>query len=993
MIFKYLRSAHLLLGILSTWPTASGQIPGPSDTYYWQSRNRLLLLACDGAVSKQERMRYLANAELRFPDDAFKRLYFSYLDQLNQNEPNIDLALEYIFNKYGISGATADLAAKTALFYFNQKKYKEASHYFEMAREAAAPYRFEQAICAMVQHQYHEAICHFQQVNDRSELTDLPFYIGYCHYRIGAYHQAIESFNNIRPQSRYSKAKEYCISICYYFKPDKEKAVEHAEQALTKGVESPYVSDLHLLVGMHHYDRMNFSKAAAHLQQYEASAQIVGQEEQYALAMCLQKTGEYKNAIPRWQSLADADGPIGHFALLHLAECRYAVGDYQGAIMAFKKASQCAAVGEVQRKASYLYGKSLAMVKRDAEALKYLSAIPPNDLHFDEAQSLIKDILLRTEHIDAALKIIDSLTNQGDQIWRTRHLLYYFKALELLSLHESPQAKALLLQVTQQSKDPALVAKCYFRLAEIHYAANDFVQAQGYLRQVNVQGLGTELSPYYYYTAAYIHLQLNQVSEALSSFQKCMPYAGQMSRAFNEDVQLRIADCYAQLKQYDQAIILYGELRHASNSHAAYARLQYANFLMGMHRKDSAATAFEEFLEKHPESHLMREAKWRLGLIYESTGRQDKAVKIWSDLATAAFAEKAYYNDALLKLGLHYYQRNDYETAIGFYTRVLERKSDPDYYQTALASIKEIYTINLNNPQAYIEFVEKIGNPLSQGNRDSVLFETGEFHFHNKEYEKAIGPLSAYVTNHPTGLHIAKARFYRAECYMLLKRFDEALEDFRDVISKLQGEDKKTALQKAIAIAYEHNKQYRDCIHWIKEYLPMCTDKKQYAQFAVMGLKSAYYQMQSDDVYYFADKIDGAYIHRADSINLGYMVGKIAYQRGDFQKALSYLNGVTKLTRSAKALEAKYLIAQIYFNKGEYLLAEKMTDRLIQDAFEHPEWIAKGLLLIADIYIQQGEWFSARASLDALLEQYTDAQLLEEAREKIKRIDQMEARR
>ena len=100
-------------------------------------------------------------------------------------------------------------------------------------------------------------------------------------------------------------------------------------------------------------------------------------------------------------------------------------------------------------------------------------------------------------------------------------------------------------------------------------------------------------------------------------------------------------------------------------------------------------------------------------------------------------------------------------------------------------------------------------------------------------------------------------------------------------------------------------------------------------------------------------------------------VRAMAYiNQGESNKALPDLLALSKDTRTAHGAEAKYLLAQIYFNENKDEQAEKVLEEFAQQGTPHQYWLARGFILWSDIYMRKGDMAQARAYLNNLQNNY-----------------------
>jgi TolA-binding protein len=81
---------------------------------------------------------------------------------------------------------------------------------------------------------------------------------------------------------------------------------------------------------------------------------------------------------------------------------------------------------------------------------------------------------------------------------------------------------------------------------------------------------------------------------------------------------------------------------------------------------------------------------------------------------------------------------------------------------------------------------------------------------------------------------------------------------------------------------------------------------------------------------------------------------------------------LSKDTRTAFGAEAKYLLAQYYFDGKQINKAKEIVQDYIRQGTPHAYWLARSFILMSDIFASEGDKLQARQYLESLQNNYTN---------------------
>ena len=120
-------------------------------------------------------------------------------------------------------------------------------------------------------------------------------------------------------------------------------------------------------------------------------------------------------------------------------------------------------------------------------------------------------------------------------------------------------------------------------------------------------------------------------------------------------------------------------------------------------------------------------------------------------------------------------------------------------------------------------------------------------------------------------------------------------------------------------------------------------------------------------------------------------LGKAAMEKGDYETAKDEFLNTLNTARDEYGAEAKYLLGKIFYLTKDYDQCYETLIGLNNDFSSYQEWVGKAFLLLADNFVAQEDDFQAKATLQSLIEHFPDPAVKEEARQKLKAIEERQA--
>lgn len=922
------------------------------------------------------------------------------------------LILEFV-RTYAPNPISNQALVEVASYYYNARKYEKAIDFFSrvpttgMSREQKAEVKFKLGYSLFVEKQFEKAKANFRSIKDLKNDYYYPtnYYLGLCYFFEGNYDAAIAQFRIVEAARKYKPHVPYYLAQIYFAERRYDELIAYAEPRVKqRGVRKE--KEIKQLIGQAYFEKGQYQNALPFLEYYAGRNSRLREEELYQIGYTYYQVGDYTKAIQYLKDLTTVDSDIGQNAMFILGDSYLRVNQRQYARTAFGNAKRMPYDKDIQEEALWNYAKLSYELKDPREAINALKELRPESPYYLEAQELMSEIFLSYRNYQQALDIIEGLPNRTPQLQETYQKVAYFRGLQLLQNGEMDAAKQYFETSLDVSLDARTRALAIYWLGDIAhrdeaYNASIRLMNQFLTLAKILSNLPDESSIFTAnYTQGYNYLKQDNYTAALGFFEETV--AGiKRNRSFIRnrkveqqvlgDATLRAGDCLFKRNQYVRAVDYYDQAINKQYTGFEYALYQKAIIEGLLGRTSAKVLALEEIVQNHPESQYADDALLALGTTYQEIGQLSKAAEPLKQLLRNYQGKSDLVTKALLRLGLISYNQGNLEGAINYYKQVFANNPDASESNLALASLEEIYVDDLGQPDAYFAFLETVQGNVENEVRDSINFRAAESQFENANYERAVQSYTDYLRKFPRGLYTLPATYHRAESYAVLRQYSNALQDYATVVDKGQSRYYVKALEKAALIAYNHEKDFLLSYDLFSELEEVATSPEQRFEAQLGALRAAYRVGKDDAVYSLARKV--ATNPNASQLQVAaanFYLGKMAYDRQDYENALTAFNEVIRLSDNEQTAEARYLKAYIYYLRRDLEKAQEICINANKESSGYPFWVAKSVILLSDILREKGDLYNARAALEALLENYDgDPKLVNEARQKLQTINSL----
>lgn len=924
------------------------------------------------------------------------------------NDKDAEPLLQDYYKKYHETDKRRLIYFYLGKYYFQNKKYADASEWFaKVNTEDLTPvqlteYKFDQAYSYFIKKKFDEAKPLFREIKDEDGKYFYPsnyYYAFICFYQKN-YNEALKSFTAIQDSKMYASVIPYYLSQIYFLNKEYERTIAYIKQSLGN-TEIMYQDEMKHLLGESYFQLNNYTDALPLLEEFVAKNQKVRKEDIYELGFSQYHLGQYEKAVTNLVQLNLLNEKMGQNSTYALADCYLHLGQKDKARSAFQSASTMDFDNEIKQTSLFQYAKLSFELNNTSDAITALETYlkdNPTGRYVDESNEILANVLIKTKNYEKAYKIMEGLPSMTPAMKEAYQRVTYYRAVEVFNDKKYDEAIELCDKSLKFPSVQEFAALATYMRGECYYFRNEFDKSIE-----NYQLFNRAMKPYMEekldvsefrseYNIGYDYFKKKDFRAARIHFRAAQEQASETKdrkgvQALNPDLTMRLGECYFITKDYPNALAQYEKIITFNWTGVEYALYQKAIVLGLLNRNSEKIAALNTLISSYPKSIYIDQAIFEKGETYTDMENNEAALASYKEVISrfpnSSLAPKAY-----LKTALALYNSNRKDEALGYYKDAIKNYPSSSESKRAISAIKDL-SVELGRPDEYAAYAS------SETEKDSLTYEAAENAYVNNDCVKAITLFQTYYSRFPNGIFFNEAHNYRAECLLRSKSYPNALGDYEAIVANKYSKFYEHALLNASGIAlYEVGDTEKAYDLYLKLFDASTSTANTYT--AILGVMSTAYHLEKyQQASEYADKILSNPSSKEDHVNDAlYIKGKCAYMQKQNDIAYINFNRLSNATVSEKAAEAKYMVAQLQYEKGEYKASLDTCFRLKNRFASYDYWVVKGFILIADNYRAMNNSFQAKATLESIIENYKgDQTLISEARTKLETLQNDELKK
>lgn len=868
-------------------------------------------------------------------------------------------------------------------------KYKQANRAFakvnanNLSRESQPAFLFYWGYTFLQQKNYDRALNYFLRLKNQNSLyaPHARYYAGYCYYCQQDFQSALAEFLSVEQLGGYKQIAPYYIIQIDYAQGHYDQVYQRANQLLDTYPNNENNYELHRMLGELYYQDKAYSEAIDHLQAYYTHAKEQKQtplrNDIYLLGVANYQVGKYQDAIQQLKLVKEQKDSISESTYLHLGHSYLRLGDQERAKLSYAAAMRFKINDRLREEAmynyvqiTYLQGSALG---ESITAFQDFLREYPNTQYANKVYALMADMYMNSKNYQAAYEALSEVSQPDHKMQTTMQYLRYQMGVDAFlrgNMPESIKWTTLVIDHEPASSDYKtealfLRADSKYRLLQYPACLEDIALFE---QQANAATSHNHTAALY--LKAYALFNQQQLNQSELIFRQYLDKADSRQTTYSDALN-RLGDCQFHYRQFDNAITTYDRTIQLANYGVDYALFQKGYALGLLHRYTEKIQTLEQLSDRHPRSDYADDALYETARALLQLEKNEQAANVYTRLL-GQYPNSNKASKSALELGMTYRTLRQYDKAIQAYKNTIEKYAGSEEAYAALEGLEQVYveTNNINDYLAYTKTLGKI-NMQASTQEDSLIYVTAELQYIMGNYQQAAAGLTTYLTSFcPQGRYCITAQYYAANSFYQLRQYDMAIEHY-SALADIEGNPHmEEACMRVAELSYD-NGQFRTAHYYFQRMLQYASSAANRTTALLGMLRCGQHEADLTDMIDVATQLleqnDITEPVRQEAL---YYRAKTNFQNQQYGLSIVDLTPLAKEVRTTIGAEAKYLLAEAYFQLGSVELAEQEIMSFTQMQTSQQYWLAKSLILLSDINILRGDTFQAKQYLLALQANY-----------------------
>ncbi len=895
------------------------------------------------------------------------------------------LRLEEYKRQFPYSSQLHEVQFMLGVLYAEAKRYKPANKEFSavvpkyLSKSHQVDFLFYKGYVLVQLEDYKSAATAFQELIKSKTRYDAAgkYYYAYCCYEQHNYAVALPYFLELEQHTAYKNIVPYYIIQIYYKQQNYDQVLARAEKILSQNPNNEHNAEVYRILGEIYFQKSAYAQAIQYLSVYVQSATQAQREDLYLLGLAYYQTADYANAVKYLSRVTTEADVMSENAYLHLGFSYIRLGDLNNARLAFGAATRTTFDVSVHEEAMYNYAlttyETTTAFGEAVTAFRDFLKLYPNSVYADKAYACLVDVFMSTKNYRTALNALSEIHDPAGKLLAAKSHLLYHLGTEAYAQNNFDEAIRHFTEVLTLPGMQYTTESLFWR-SESHYRQKNYAACLSDLQKYFAAS-DVRKSPNYIlanYSAGYAYFATKNYAQAQRYFLTYLSLQKNQDNTYIDALN-RVGDSYFYVRNFAQADAYYAKVVASGAFGTDYAMFQRGCVLGLLKRYDDKIVSLEKLVKDYPKSEYADDALYEIARAHLIVERNQEAITAYNRLLQG-YPNSSLARKTALEIGMVHYNMKAYEACIEAYKKVIANYPGSEESYVALDGLQSVY-VELNRVSDYLAYVKSLGRMIkidaSENQEDSLTYMAAEHQYILANYEQSVASLENYLGKFcPGGRYCTMARYYLADSYYRLNQHTKALESYRALAESPGNQYMEEACMRCAEICYDQ-KDYAGARTYFQQ-LQMVANSIEHINTARIGIMRCSNQLNDyeqtvniatqilDDTRSIGDVCEEARYNRAKAY--------LALQKYDW--AMLDLDVLAADLRTQTGAEAKYLLAETYFVRGDMAKSEQQIMDFAEKNTPHQFWLARSFVLLADIYLKKGDDFQAKQYLLSVQNNY-----------------------
>ena len=873
-----------------------------------------------------------------------------------------------------------------------------------LTRPHQMDYSFYRGYAYLMQQDYQRATIYFGHLAKTENRYTVrgAYYNAYCLYKLGKYDEALPALLQLENEPQYSKTVPYYIVQIYYAQGNTDEVQTRAEALLQAHPDDTNNGELHRILGEIYFQKAEYAQAVEHLRIYRQTAKEQKEDllrnDMYMLGTAEYNLGQYDEAVTSLKAVKAEKDAISESAYLTLGHTYVQLNQPEQAKLSYQAAAGYKLTPAITEEATYNYAlctyQSPSALGESVRAFHDFLTQFPNSQYQSRVYQLLSDALMQSKNYAAAIATLDSIPTPTPKLLETKQYLRYQLGSDCFLQGKMQQSAEWSTEVINHAAESdKYTTEAYYLRAEAYYRLRNYIACEKDLETFFGRADAKQSDNYVIalYTKGYCVFAQANYKEARELFTRYIDAALATEPTY-ADALNRIGDCYFNARQFGSAIAYYSQVANLQAAGTDYALYQKGMALGLQHKYQDKIQVLGELTKRYPKSDYADDGLYEMARAQLQLENEREAITTYEKLL-ASYPHSTLARKASLERAMLYRNIKENDQAIAAYRQTIEKYPGSEEAYTALDALQAMY-VEAGRVDEYLAYTKNLAkmNMSVTTKEDSLLYASAEMQYMQADYQKATVSLSNYLTQYCAGgRYCTSARYYLADSYYRLGKTTEALTHYQMLAEMNANPYQEEAATRVAEICYD--KADYNCALEAFYRMHALASSREHITVARLGiLRCSQALGRHQAAIDIAEQIlSDAPVSEETKAEALYCRAKAYISMGQWTKAQPDLNVLAAEVRTAQGAEAKYLLAQSYYEANDLDAAEAQIMAFTQMNTQQQYWLARALILLSDINRDKGELFQARQYLLVLQQNYTrtdDIRTMIQTR--LARLDEME---